>query len=103
MYLITSLYLALCPLKNCKNTYKNTYRRFFHESRKDKYLKHLKENLQNYDLNSLDPNSLMDIILLCIKVGKKMWKVIREATNTKPKPEITPDFVRVRTADGNYK
>ena len=35
--------------------------------------------------------------------GNKMWKVIREATNTKPKPDITPDFIKVRTADGNYK
>ena len=43
------------------------YKRFFHESKKEKFLQILKENLQKYDLDKLDPNSLTDRILLCIK------------------------------------
>ena len=35
--------------------------------------------------------------------SKKMWKVIRTATNQKSKPGITPDFVKVKTADGSLK
>ena len=35
--------------------------------------------------------------------GEKMWKVIREATNTKPKPNITPNFIKVMTADKKIK
>ena len=30
-------------------------------------------------------------------------KVIRKATNTKPKSNTTPDFIKVRTADGDLK
>ena len=33
----------------------------------------------------------------------KMWKVIREATNTKPKPNVTPDFIKVKTADDKFR
>ena len=175
--------------KPCKNPFQKTYKRFFHDSQKDKYLKRLKENLNETDLDKLDPNSLTDRILLCIKdainttfplrkVSRKeakklqnpwmtteilneqntrdklkkkwiisghitdspehiayktvrnrvvkmiriarknsslknceeakgdsgkMWKVIREATNTKSKPNITPDFIKVKTAEGNFK
>ena len=32
--------------------------------------------------------------------SEKMWKVIRSATNQKPKPNISPDFVKIRDADG---
>ena len=33
----------------------------------------------------------------------KMWKVIRQATNDRPKPNITPDFVWTKSTDGNPK
>ena len=175
--------------KPCKNPFQNTYRRFYHDSKKDKYLKRLKENLKETDLDKLDPNSQMDRILLCIKdainttfplrkVSRKeakklqnpwmtkeilkeqntrdklkkkwiisghttdspehiayktvrnkvvkmiriarkntsqkncedargdsgkMWKAIRDATNTKPIPKITPSFIKVRTADGKFQ
>ena len=37
-------------------------------------------------------------------MAKKTWKVIRKAMNIKPKPDITPNFVRTGTvADGNLK
>ena len=52
--------------KPCKNPFKNTYRRFFRESKKDKFLEHLADNLREADLN-LDPNPLMDKILLLTK------------------------------------
>ena len=32
----------------------------------------------------------------------KMWKVIRTATNQKPKPNVSPDFVKIRDSDGNF-
>jgi len=32
--------------------------------------------------------------------SEKMWKVIKKATNDKPKSHIVPDFVKVRTAEG---
>ena len=169
-----------------KKQFQNMYRRFFHDSKKEKFLQVLQLNLQKYDLDKLDPNSLTDRILLCIKdaineifplrkvsrkearklqkswmtkeileeqsnrdklkkrwiklghiidspehtaykasrnkvVGmirqakrkkslkrcedangdsEKIWKVIRDATNTKPKPNITPDFIKVRATDG---
>ena len=35
--------------------------------------------------------------------SEKMWKVIRDATNTKPKPNITPDFIKVKATDGTVK
>ena len=35
--------------------------------------------------------------------GEKIWKVIREATDTKPKANITPNFIKVQTAGGNHK
>ena len=35
--------------------------------------------------------------------GEKMWRVIREATNTKHTPDITPDFIKVKAADGKPK
>ena len=175
--------------KPCKNPYKNTYRRFFHESKKDKFLESLKSNLDKEDFSQDDPNSYMDKLLLCIKDainatfplkrvsrkqakklrnpwmtkeilkeikirdnlkkkwiklgrvidssdhiaykavrnkvvkmcrdtrkekslkrcidakgdGEKIWRVIREATNTKPKPTISPDFIRVKTSDGTIK
>ena len=56
---------GLISLSPCTNPFRNTFRRFFHENKKDIFLKHLKENL-NIDLN-LDPNPLMDKILLALK------------------------------------
>ena len=35
--------------------------------------------------------------------SKKIWKVIKEATDTRPTPNTIPDFVKVQTADGNTK
>jgi len=32
--------------------------------------------------------------------SEKMWKVIKKATNQKPKSHIAPDFVKVQTAEG---
>ena len=178
---------GLMSLSSCTNPFKNTYRRFFHESKKDEFLKHLKENL-NINTN-IDPNPLMDKILLALKdaINKtfplrrvsrkqalklqnpwmtdeirkeqknrdklkkrwiesghtpnspehiaykkirnrvvimvrtarrnstqkkceetkgdsgKMWKVINQAMNSKPKPDISPNFIEVRTADGVTK
>ena len=76
--------------KHCKNTYKNTYRRRFHESKKEKYLEHLKENLQNYDLNKLDPNSLMDRILLCIKDAINKTFPLRKISRKEAKKLLNP-------------
>ena len=177
---------GLMSLSPCINPYRNTYRRFFHESKKDEFITFLNENLTNTNLN-IDPNSLMDKILLLIKdaINKtfplkkvsrkqaqmllnpwmtneirkeqktrdnlkkqwiksghipnspvhiaykrtrnrvvkmvrsarrnttqkmceetngdsgKMWKVIKKTTNSQTKPDIIPDFMRVKTADGN--
>ena len=33
--------------------------------------------------------------------SKKIWKVIKEATDTRPTPNTIPDFIKVQTADGN--
>ena len=33
--------------------------------------------------------------------GKKTWKVIRKAMNFKPKPEVTPNFVKTGTVAGD--
>ena len=52
--------------KPCSNCLKNTYRRFFCESKKDKFLNCLSDRLRNIDLN-LDPNLLMDKIFLLTK------------------------------------
>ena len=35
--------------------------------------------------------------------SEKMWKVIREATNTKSKPNTIPDYIKVQTTDGKLK
>ena len=35
--------------------------------------------------------------------GEKIWRVIKEATDSKPKPTISPNFIRVKTSDGNLK
>ena len=35
--------------------------------------------------------------------GDKIWKAIRKATNTTGKPNITPNFIKVPTADGGNK
>ena len=35
--------------------------------------------------------------------SKKMWKVVRSATNQKPKPMVTPDFLKVKTPEGSLK
>ena len=35
--------------------------------------------------------------------SEKIWKVIRQAMNTKPKSNTTPDFIKVKTPDGNTK
>lgn len=175
--------------KVCNNPYQNTYRRFFHDSLKETYLKRLKENIDKTDFTNLDPNPLLDKILWCIKDAinttfplrkvsrkeakrllnywmtkeilkeqkkrdilkkkwiksghtsgspehiayktsrnevvnmiriakkeksfkscvdakgdsKKIWKVIRQAMNTKPKSNTTPDFIKVNAPDGNLK
>ena len=35
--------------------------------------------------------------------SKKMWKVVRSATNQKPKPNVSPNFIKVKTADHTIK
>ena len=65
MYLITSLSSASFPFHLVLIPLGTPLGRFFHENKKDIFLKHLKENL-NIDLN-LDPNPLMDKILLALK------------------------------------
>ena len=55
---------GLVSLSNsCKNPYRNTYRRVFHESKKDAFLGKLKVNLEKDDLERLDPNLLTDKII----------------------------------------
>ena len=84
--------------KPCKNPYQNTYRRFFHESKKDLYLKQLKENLNETDLDKLDPNSLMDRVLLCIKDAIHstfpLRKVSRKEAKKIQNPWMTKDILR---------
>ena len=35
--------------------------------------------------------------------SKKMWKVIKKATNDNPKPSIIPDFVKTKTTNGETR
>ena len=35
--------------------------------------------------------------------GDKIWRAIRKATNTAGKPNITPNFIKVPTADGGHE
>ena len=53
--------------KPCNNTLKNSFKRLFPVEKKDNFVKALKANLDKVDLNSLDPNYLMDKILLATK------------------------------------
>ena len=83
--------------KPCKNPFKNSYRRFFHESKKDKFLKRLEENLQKEDLCKLDPNSLMDTILHCIKDATNstfpLKKVSRKQAKMLQNPWMTKEIL----------
>ena len=35
--------------------------------------------------------------------SEKMWKVVKEAADIKSKPNVSPDFIKITTADGNIK
>ena len=53
---------GIMSLSKRKNPFKNTYRRLFHESKKDDFVLCLKNNLDSSDLN-VGPNLLTDKIL----------------------------------------
>ena len=174
--------------KSFTNPFKNTYRRVFHESKKDDLVTRLKENVDKRDFN-VGPNLMLERVLLsmqdsientfqfskvsnkqaknilnpwmtteirekqklrdklkkewvvsgktansplhlrykkirnkdvnmCSKAKRakiqkkckeangdsgKMWKVINKTMKLKNKPNVTPDFVKVATADGKMK
>ena len=93
--------------KPCKNPYQNTYRRFFHESKKNLYLKQLKENLNETDLDKLDPNSLMDRVLLCIKDAIHstfpLRKVSRKEAKKIQNPWMTKEILKEQKIRDQFK
>ena len=81
--------------KPCKNPYKNTYRRFFHESKKDKFLKCLENYLNKEDFSNTDPNSYMDRVLLCIKAAINATFPLKRVSRKQAKKLLTvivPNF-----------
>ena len=90
-----------------KNVLHNTYRRFFSDSKEDKFVKCLEKNLSdiNYDLN---PNEVMDNILLSTKNAINeifpIKKVSRKQAQLIQNPWISNDiFKEGKFRDLNYK
>ena len=52
--------------KPCRKKFKNTFRRNFHVSKKEKFVECLAERFSKEDLN-IEPNALLDKIILCIQ------------------------------------
>ena len=83
--------------KPCTNPLKNTYRRFFSESKKEKFLDCVNERFKNIDFN-LDPNSLMDKVLLstkdAINVTFPYKKVSRKQAQMILNPWMTKEILK---------
>ena len=75
----------------------NSYKRFFTERNKDKFVHCLGENLVNIDYN-LDPNSIMDDVLLATKKAIDtvfpLKKVSRKQSKLMINPWMTNDILK---------
>ena len=76
-------------LSKRRNPFKNTYRRSFHESKKDDFVLRLKNNLDSCNLN-VGPNLLTDTILLSIKDAIEQTFPMRKVSNKHAKKIQNP-------------
>ena len=92
--------------KPCTNPFKNIYRRFFCESKKEKFLDCVKERFRNFDSNA-NPNALMDKILLltkdAINVTFPLKKVSRKQARMMMNPWMTKEILQERKNRDNLK
>ena len=75
--------------KPCKNVLKNRYRRFFVESKKEKFLECLKNKLENTNLNT-DPNQTLDNIISSFTNTIETIFPLQEVSNNKAKSILNP-------------
>ena len=80
---------GIMSLSKRKNPFKNTYRRSFHESKKDDFVSRLKNNLDFCNLN-VGPNLLTDKILLSIKDAIEQSFPMRKVSNKHAKKIENP-------------
>ena len=80
-----------------RNDLQNTYRRFFPDSKKDKFIKCLENNLADINYN-LNPNQVMDNILLSTKNAINeifpLKRVSRKQANLIQNPWITKEITK---------
>ena len=93
--------------KPCNNTLKNSFKRLFPVEKKDNFVKALKANLDKVDLNSLDPNYLMDKILLATKDAIDQnfpyKKVTRKEAKLILNPWMTKEILKERKIRDDLK
>ena len=88
---------ASMSLSKTKNSLQNTYRRSFPDSKEEKFVKCLEENLSDIDFN-LNPNQIMDNILLATKNAINqifpIKKVSRKQAKLIQNPWITNEIIK---------
>ena len=76
-------------LKKCTNPFKNTYRRIYHDSKKDDFVTRLKDNVVNNNFE-VGPNLMLGRVLLSMKDAIEQTFSWNEVSNKQAKKILNP-------------
>ena len=80
---------GLMSLKKCTNPFKNTYRRIYHDSKKDDFVTRLKENVDNNNFD-VGPNLILGRVLLSMKDAIEQTFSWNKVSNKQAKKILNP-------------